>query len=500
MKLLRPESNFLRADYWFGQVDSRPLSLFRVCFAALLLKNALYHLPVAHRLYSDTGIVPRAPLWPGALEPYHFSLLDYLAADWMVVCFFLLWSGVTLALLLGYHTSWMAPLNLIFILSVQARNPYDLTGANVVMRVLSFWMLFVSLNHHYALEARRTPAASHTTFAFPLRLMQLQVALIYVLTWYVKINSGAWLTGDALHYTFQMQAYLLPLGEWLPSVSPAWVLRVFTWGTLVVEGAFAPLVFLPLAQPFARATGLLLAALLHLGIALTMTIPDFSLVMGISYLLFFEPAWLDWLEQRCPWRLASAPQPLADQPARRHAQLPVPMVKRRWFARAQQLVLTVGLTIAMVAIVWGSFESASNNYTPLLPPMPAVLHTPITALQLSHSWGMFSYETLQRAGWIVIAGQFEQGAARTLYSGEHPPLWGPEVQQRDLDQSVAIYRQTPILRAWGHYYCQLYNGAQTTPVGRLAHLEIHYRYRRTYRPGTAPRPLQDDLLWTHRCY
>ena len=31
--------SFLRLDYWFGQVDRRSLSLFRICFAALLLSH-----------------------------------------------------------------------------------------------------------------------------------------------------------------------------------------------------------------------------------------------------------------------------------------------------------------------------------------------------------------------------------------------------------------------------------------------------------------------------
>ena len=60
---------------------------------------------------------------------------------------------------------------------------------------------------------------------------------------------------------------------------------------------FTVFVFLPVLQPWARASGLLLTAALHLGIALTMSIPDFSVVMWISYILFFEPSWVLWLER-----------------------------------------------------------------------------------------------------------------------------------------------------------------------------------------------------------
>src|SRR5690349_18918694 len=117
MQLLHPEYNILRRDYWFGQIDSRPLSLFRFCFAALLLKNALYLVPLSRRLYSDAGIVPRAQFWDKLPDAYHFSLMDWLPDDWMAIVFFLTWAAVALALLLGYRTWLMSLLNLVLILS-----------------------------------------------------------------------------------------------------------------------------------------------------------------------------------------------------------------------------------------------------------------------------------------------------------------------------------------------------------------------------------------------
>lgn len=59
--LINPQYNFLRLDYWFGQVESRPLSLFRIAFGLLVLKNALYSIPLAQLFYSDEGIVPPGP-------------------------------------------------------------------------------------------------------------------------------------------------------------------------------------------------------------------------------------------------------------------------------------------------------------------------------------------------------------------------------------------------------------------------------------------------------
>src|SRR5687768_2397424 len=107
--------NFLRLDTWFGQVDSRPLSLFRICFAALLLKNALYLIPLAHLFYSDEGIVPRVQFWddPAQAGLGQFSLLNTFPASWMATLVFIVWAGISLALLVGYCTRTMAVLNYV---------------------------------------------------------------------------------------------------------------------------------------------------------------------------------------------------------------------------------------------------------------------------------------------------------------------------------------------------------------------------------------------------
>jgi hypothetical protein len=129
-------------------------------------------------------------------------------------------------------------------------------------------------------------------------MIQLQVALIYIFTSYMKWQGAFWREGDALYYTFQQNGYLLPAGIWLGEHGPMWLLRLLTWSTLLIEAGFPFLVFFPLLQPWARACGLLLTAAMHLGIALTMSIPDFSVVMWISYILFFEPRWVIGLERQ----------------------------------------------------------------------------------------------------------------------------------------------------------------------------------------------------------
>ncbi len=310
--------NPLKREYWFGQADTRPLSVFRIAFAAILVKNALYYLPLVEPLYSDSGAVRRSAVISELGRWDRFSLMDALSTPWMAALFILVWAAIACGLLVGYRTRLMTVLNFICILSVQERNTYVLNGADLVLRVLSFWVLFVPLGDYYSIDAvlarvrrfRRTGDLAdlrvkdeqHTTYAFPWRMAQIQFALIYLFTALLKLPSDQWWHGEATYNALQIQSLTLPTGDWLRDNAPFWVFRFLSRITLIAEFLFFWLVFLPILQPFARLLGMIMVALLHIGIMVAMSISDFSTVMLTGYLLFFDPRWIkridNWLRAR----------------------------------------------------------------------------------------------------------------------------------------------------------------------------------------------------------
>ncbi len=88
-----PDFNFLLPHWWFGQVDTRPLSLFRIVFALVMLKDAFYHLFLADVFYSDHGLVTRRVLLDMARDT-RFSLMDGIGTSWLAQAFFLVWMAV----------------------------------------------------------------------------------------------------------------------------------------------------------------------------------------------------------------------------------------------------------------------------------------------------------------------------------------------------------------------------------------------------------------------
>lgn len=334
--LINPNYNLFRADYWLGDVDSRPVALFRIVFALLLLKDAIYHLPLARIFYSDSGVVPRAALWDGLARTNRISLMDALSTPWMAAAFFVLWIVVLLGLLAGWRTRLMAILNFVLLLSVQERNIYVLNGADTVFRVMGFWAMFLPMGQAFSVDALRRrvaryrltqhpadlrpPTGPRPGAAFPVRMAQIQLALVYVFTGILKLpgEPTAWSRGEALHYALQLQSLTQVTGDWLVNSGMDWLLRYINYLTLFTEMAFIILVFAPFLQPMLRMLGLTLGVLLHTGIAITMSIANFSMVMMGSYLLFFEWSWLDglarWLHRNPAGSRSQLPLPAAGSP------------------------------------------------------------------------------------------------------------------------------------------------------------------------------------------
>ncbi len=243
----------LAYDFWFGQVNSRSLSLFRVGIALVLLRDALLHIPIAAAFYSDSGLTSRAAVRALLTDhPLRFSLLDGIGQPWLATLFFLGWAGVSLCLFVGYKTRLAAALNFICVLSIYWRNPFITSGADDILRVVSFWMLFIPLNHHYALDTWHKTQPEQTTDAFPVRLLQVQLALIYLGAGLSKLLGIQWTDGTALFYVLQLDSLLRPLGHWLRSVAPLGSLQGLTYSVLLLEISFPILIFAPVKQPALR--------------------------------------------------------------------------------------------------------------------------------------------------------------------------------------------------------------------------------------------------------
>jgi hypothetical protein len=460
----------LDSDFWFGQVNSRPLSLFRVGIALVILRDALLHIPIAAAFYSDSGLTPRAAV--AALltdQPLRFSLLHGIGSPWLATLFFLGWAGVACCLLVGYKARFAAALNFICVLSVYWRNPFITSGADDILRVVSFWMLFIPLNHHFSLDTRHHHHPNRMTYAFPVRLLQVQIALIYLGAGLSKLLGGQWTDGTALFYVLQLESLLRPLGHWLSAVAPLWVLQGLTYGVLLLEISFPILVFAPIKQPTLRILALLAMGLMHLGIALVMTMPlwDFVLVLGVSYLLF------------------AAQTATPTEPVSVAKSIP-------------QRALTLSLAGLMGLVIWQNGDGFRVLDVPLMPKLPVAAAHLLDLTGLRQNWGLFAPQPYQSDWTLIVPGTFTDGTQFDLRTGDlvpetiNPLPPGTPYRWKRFEQVLALQRPASFLNAWADSYCQQHQGY-------LAQVQIRVLYRASHPPDAPPHLLQNELIWLQVC-
>jgi hypothetical protein len=428
-----------------------------------------------------------------AIEREHrFSLLDALPYPWMVTAFLLAWVGVLIALGLGYCTRQMALLNFMMILSLHERNPYVLDGADNVARVMSFWAIFLPLGAAYSVDRwRQVP--QRMGVAFPLRMAQLQIVLIYTFAGLLKLSGGVWLAGEGLFYALQLRSLTLPTGDWMLAHLPFEVLQGLSYAVLIFELSFGLLIW----HPFLRKVALLGGVLFHLGIALTMTIPNFSWVMILSYSLFLPEGWLEKLEGRLK---ASWPVFMASIVPSAQGQI------TRWW-RLAQAGQTVFLGGVMLTILAWNLNSIERQGQALIPPVEGGPRLVIQYLSLGQQWAMFAPYPTTFDGWIIIPGEFEDGRSLDLFTMQPvnyqmPRPWaGYGLRWRKYQEALYRYEYPDLLLAWGRYLCRTINEEAGRPVGgRLARFEIVYWRRFSVERGQAPMPYTPYRLWQHWCY
>lgn len=200
--------------------------------------------------------------------------IDVGTIAWIVSC-------VTLLLGLGTRFSAFA----VWFLSISFGNinPSIDNSGDIVRTIILFYMVITPCGAVWSLDRlRRKRTGQPPPVAFihpwPLRLMFLQLTLIYFSNGLFKVSGGDWRTGESLYYVLHNLTFTRFSFEQLNI--PLWVLKLQTWVVLYWELGFP----LWVALRWTRKPALWLGALFHLGILITMELGAFQLYMLCLYL------------------------------------------------------------------------------------------------------------------------------------------------------------------------------------------------------------------------
>ncbi len=263
--------------------------------------------------YSERGLVP-APAYPA----YRVGLFRWLQGDAAIGALYVMLLGSSLAVMLGRGFRIAAILMWLGVCSFQFDNPYVLNGGDILIRVLCAYLAL------YALLVPRSGGAElasvlsqKTRFAIAptwmLRLVQIQLTLIYVFSVIDKLRGDAWVDGTATAWAMQLiefQRFPVP-----PIFVDSLLLAsLLTYGVLALECALPFLLW----TRRTRRSAIVLGIGLHLALNYALRLGFFGWIMIVAYLAFLTPseatrilrwlgAWVRKTRGRAGWRSDATP-------------------------------------------------------------------------------------------------------------------------------------------------------------------------------------------------
>jgi hypothetical protein len=294
--------------FWHEPVRAERLALTRILLALCLLAQQLSeYLPNFAHFFGPEGVAPAGLHDASRLVRWYWTPVFFHTDDLRVLyAVFTLWVVCTIAFLFGWHTRLMSVAVWLLTLCFLNRNPGLTTGSDDVLRVGLFFLVLSPCGLALSLDSRRlrrrgrlAPRPAYTP-AWPLRLLQVQLCMIYLSTGLAKLKAddwnfeGNWWDGTAIHYVLN----LVNMSRWsfaqLPL--PFWMTAAATYVSVWWETLFTPLVLCR----WTRKWTLWFGVLFHLGIWLTIEVGWFSFYTLCLYAVWIPDSfWRTWAKPRC---------------------------------------------------------------------------------------------------------------------------------------------------------------------------------------------------------
>jgi hypothetical protein len=268
--------------FWFRPQPAYTLGLVRLAFGAVVIGWTVSLLPDLYQLFGPHGIVPQQPA-----DAFQWGVFAIWTSDRAVLIGWAVLLVCSVVLTIGWHSRLAALGVLVLIISFEHRDPWLWNSGDVALRIEALILALSPCGAALSLDQKRSIGtfwSAQQRPQWPLRLMQLQLSLIYLASVLSKLNGGAWPQGTAVSYALRLQDMLLvPTPHWF--TNSALLMNAATWAILAAELSLAILVWNRRLRPWVLAAGVVM----HTMIMITIAVGFFTLAMFVLYLAFIPP-------------------------------------------------------------------------------------------------------------------------------------------------------------------------------------------------------------------
>jgi len=277
--------------FFHAPLDARVAAIVRIAFAVVVLADLAVLYPDRQRWFTDQGVLT-AETSRLLANPYGWSLLWWLPSTPAVIdgVFAIAFASAVL-LLVGLLPRANAACLFVLLYSLVMRNAIIFDSQDTVIRLLAFCLIWIPSAQCWSLEAvLKTRLSPHPdplpkgeeVNGWGLRLIQIQIAMVFLSTALVKLSGKEWLDGTALYYVSRLDDFFgrFPVPAWL--FDTPWTVALMTWAVILVELTVPILIWFRKT----RRLCLVMALLFHLANEWTMHLFLFHWIMLVGWLSF----------------------------------------------------------------------------------------------------------------------------------------------------------------------------------------------------------------------
>jgi hypothetical protein len=264
----------LRGWRWLTDpIPAERAAALRIAVGAVLLFDILVqYLPNLRTLYGPGGFgdpthfdaVFAPPLW-------RWSLLRVLPAAWGPQALLAAWGLAALALFVGYRPRSAAFACWVGAVSFSQANLYLHNGGDQLKLIVLLMLVFLPTDGRWAIRphpAARGAAGPVLVRPWPIRLLVVQLAVMYFMNGYYKAMGPQWRDGSVMYYVANNPSWAHFSPDYLPLPMEGW--RGLAWATVAWELLFPVLVALPTTRAATLGVGVFfhVGTLVHLEVGL----------------------------------------------------------------------------------------------------------------------------------------------------------------------------------------------------------------------------------------
>lgn len=274
--------------FFFRPQPVEGIAIFRIIWCSLLLLYLFVDLGNAGDFYGPRAVISLETV-KGDFPYPHLNLFHAFGNSETTVRVFQAVFALSLLFgIVGYKTRSALIIALLCLVSFHQRNIWLLSSSECLIRIITIYFVFAPAGNTLSVDAmiaRRQGRPLPREWApWVLRLIQIQVSVVYLWTLWHKLKGDHWLDGTAVYYATRLEDMTnLPVPFVLDNLI---LIKLMTWGTLILEFSLGTLIWV---KEFRRPL-IVLGILFHLGIEYMMSIPYFELAMMALLLNFFTPA------------------------------------------------------------------------------------------------------------------------------------------------------------------------------------------------------------------